>query len=123
MATVATITDYKLPTDSGEDSYNILDALRGKKLISPIREAIIHHSINGMFAIRQGRWKLVIGKGSGGWSKPRAGDLPDAPAGQLYDMSQDIGERKNLYNENPEIVRRLTKLLNKYKEEGRSTPL
>ena len=37
-------------------------------------------------------------------------------------MSHDIGERKNLQAEHPEIVARLTKLLEKYVADGRSTP-
>ncbi|WP_421940458.1 hypothetical protein [Pedobacter sp.] len=47
------------------------------------------HSIDGNFAIRQGKWKLELCPGSGGWAAPknaetlRAGD----PAVQLYDLS------------------------------------
>lgn len=37
-------------------------------------------------------------------------------------MSKDVGERTNEYNQHPEIVSRLTKLLEKYVADGRSTP-
>ena len=37
-------------------------------------------------------------------------------------MSQDIGERKNLHAEHKDIVQKLTKLLEKYVADGRSTP-
>lgn len=57
-------------------------------------------------------------KGSGGWCK---GGVTDAP-GQLYEMSKDAGERKNEYDQHPEIVSRLTKLLEKHVADGRSTP-
>jgi len=53
MATLATIIGAKLPPNAGEDSYNILPALRGDNLNHPIREATVHHSGNGHFAIRQ----------------------------------------------------------------------
>ena len=46
--------------------------------------------------------------------------LPDI---QLYDMTADIRERRNLQAEHPEIVRRLTALLEKYVAQGRSTPV
>jgi len=110
MATCAAILGYELADDAGEDSFNILPALRGRKLDRGIREATIHHSSNGMFAIRQGRWKLILGRGSGGWSG--RGKKDDPPV-QLYDMSSDIREQKNLCKEHPDVVERLTKLLTK----------
>jgi arylsulfatase A-like enzyme len=67
IATAAEITGARLPKDAGEDSFNLLPALQGKKG-KPIREAIVHHSSQGLFAIRQGEWKLELGLGSGGFS-------------------------------------------------------
>ncbi len=76
-----------------------------------------------MFAIRQDKWKLILGKGSGGWTRSKPGELKDAPPGQLYDMANDIAETKNLYNENSDVVKRLTALLEKYKKQGHSRPM
>ena len=42
--------------------------------------------------------------------------------GQLYDMSKDISERTNEYTQHPEIADSLTKLLQTYVADGRSTP-
>src|SRR5262249_7760634 len=78
---------------------------------------------NGSFSIRQGQWKLELCAGSGGWSDPRPGKEPkDAPPIQLYDLINDIGEKKNVQAEHPEIIERLKKLLEKYVADGRSTP-
>ena len=121
LATFAAIVGDKLPSGAGEDSYNILPAMLGQKYDSPIREATV---TTGQFmTIRQGRWKLILGLGSGGFSKPRRvrpkkGD----PKGQLYDMKKDPGETTNVYKDHPEIVEKLTKLLARYKKDGRSTP-
>jgi arylsulfatase A len=122
MATFADIVGAKLPDDAGEDSVSILPALLGEDQ-KPLREAIVHHSINGSFAIRQGNWKLALCSDSGGWSPPtpdskRAG-LPDV---QLFDLAADPSERRNVYREHPDIVKRLSALLEKYIAEGRSTP-
>jgi len=124
MATCAAIVDVEIPDNAGEDSYNILPALLGKKLNKPIREAIVHHSSMGMFSIRQGKWKLILGLGSGGFSKPKTyKPKPGEPKGQLYNLGEDLAESKNLWSEHPEIVERLTNLLDKYKQQGHSRPL
>ena len=123
FATCAAILGEKLPDNAAEDSVSILPALEGRA-DKPLREAIVHHSINGSFAIRQGNWKLELCADSGGWSAPRPGskDAQGLPAIQLYDLSDDIGEKRNVQADHPEIVARLTKLLEKYVADGRSTP-
>lgn len=123
MATVADISGISLPADAAEDSISNLPVWQGRKLDGPLREAIVHHSINGSFSIRQGKWKLEMCPGSGGWSDPSPGqEAADAPPVQLYDLTADIGERHNVYAEYPEIVEQLTQLLTGYIVEGRSTP-
>ncbi len=123
MATCAEITGAKIPETAGEDSVSILPILKGTAQ-APVRESIIHHSINGSFSIRQGDWKLELCASSGGWSVPKPG-TPAAkalPPVQLYDLAKDPGEKTNVQAENPEIVKRLTELLKKQVAKGRSTP-
>ena len=117
MGTLAEIIDYRLPGNAGEDTYSLLPALLGKKG-KPIREAVVHHSNLGVFGIRQGDWKLELGLGSGGFSDPRQVDpVPGGPQGQLYNLAVDPREEKNLWMDRPEVVARLTALLEKYKAE------
>jgi hypothetical protein len=99
-----------------------LPLLKGKD--APVREAVVHHSANGKFAIRKGKWKLLLCAGSGGWAKPRDDEAlkQGLPPVQLYDMEADIGERENLQDKHPEIVAQLVELLRKYADTGRSTP-
>jgi len=123
MATAAEIVGAKLPDNVAEDSVSILPVLLGKA-DKPVREALVHHSILGKFSIRQDRWKLVLCRGSGGWSFPL--DPQAAKQGlprlQLYDMATDIGEQHNVQADHPDVVQRLTALLEKYVTQGRSTP-
>jgi arylsulfatase A len=122
LATAAEIVGAKLPVGAGEDSVSFLPALLGEDK-SPLREATVHHSINGSFAIRQGDWKLCFCRGSGGWSAPKPGqEASELPADQLFNLKADLGEIKNVAAENPEIVARLTALMEKYLVDGRSTP-
>jgi arylsulfatase A len=123
FSTAAAIFGEKLPDNAAEDSVSLLPALEGKA-DRPLREAIVHHSINGSFAIRQANWKLELCPDSGGWSapKPNTKAAKDLPPVQLYDLTSDIGETKNVQADHPEIVARLTELLKKYVADGRSTP-
>lgn len=123
FATCADALGKTLPATAAEDSVSILPALEGRAT-RPLREALVHHSINGSFAIRQGDWKLALCRDSGGWSAPRPGspavkNLPDA---QLYNLAEDIGETKNVAAAHPDVVAKLTRLLDRYVAEGRSTP-
>lgn len=121
MATCADALGVKLPETAAEDSVSFLPALRGST--EPVRDTIVHHSIQGAFSIRQGNWKLCLAPGSAGWSAPRPGQEPkDAPRIQLFDLSDDIGEKNNVQAQHPDIVEKLTKLLEKQVAEGRSTP-
>ncbi len=123
MATVAAIVGDARPGDVGGDSVSILPDLLGTAS-GPVREATVHHSIFGSFAIRQGAWKLILCPDSGGWSTPRPGSAAaeGLPPVQLYDLARDRGERRNVQADHPEIVNRLTRLLERYVSEGRSTP-
>jgi arylsulfatase A len=120
VATFAAIVDKQLPDNAGEDSYNMLPALLGKSRL-PLRESLVSHSLSGMFSIRRGEWKLILGKGSGGFSQPLHPELlKKEPEGQLYNLKDDPSENINLYLDKPEIVDQLMALLEIYKTNGRS---
>ncbi len=124
FATFASISGHRLADNEAVDSYNFLPVLTDPSYSGIIREATVHHSINGNFAIRRGKWKLLLSPGSGGWSFPRPGrEETGLPPVQLYDMENDPGEQNNVYLQHPDIVNELTLLLDRYKNEGRSTPL
>jgi len=82
------------------------------------RAAVVHHSGNGTFAIRRGKWKLILGSGSGGRGIPRS--KPFDGKVQLYDMEASVSETENLADANPEVVKEFTALLERYRESGRS---
>jgi arylsulfatase A-like enzyme len=123
MPTVADIIGLSLPDDAAVDGFSFKDAFFGRKP-EKTRPAVVHHSIGGNFAIRNGKWKLILCPGSGGWSdlrdeKAREMGLPDI---QLYDMQNDIEEQHNLQAEHPEEVRKLVEMLKELVDNGRSTP-
>ncbi|CAA6679805.1 MULTISPECIES: arylsulfatase [unclassified Lentimonas] len=121
FATAADITGAAVPAESAEDSVSFLPALSGEEIVST-RAGVIHHSISGHFGYRQGKWKLLLAKGSAGWTGPKENQLPkDTPKAQLYDMEKDPGETTNLYESHPEVAQRLLAQLEADIFNGRST--
>ncbi|MBI9017863.1 MAG: sulfatase-like hydrolase/transferase [Phycisphaerae bacterium] len=119
MATTADIVGFDLPDNAAEDSFNILPVLLGEKYDQPIRDSIIHHSGNGMFAVRKGNWKLIAGLGSGGFSSPSSiKPTADGPKGQLYNLANDLQEKENLWLKRPEKVMELSAILEQAKSQG-----
>ena len=82
------------------------------------RAAVTHHSIQGMFAIRDGRWKLVAGNGSGGREDP-IGQPFERPY-QLFDIASDPSEQSNVYDQHPAVAQRLERELERIRSWDRS---
>ncbi|MEC7566193.1 MAG: arylsulfatase [Planctomycetota bacterium] len=121
MATAMEITGDPVPTGAGEDSYSFLSALAGDDSKSE-RDTIVHHSVNGTFAVRIGDWKLIPDNlGSGGFSAPRVvKPAEDGPGGQLYNLREDPGETKNVWLEQQTVVKRLQEELKRIQTSGQS---
>ena len=118
LATFAAVAGAEAPPSGGGDGYNMLPVWLGEELDHPVRPQTIHHSLRGMFSIREGDWKLIEGLGSGGFTQPAIIE-PEAegPAGQLYNLRDDPSEENNLYLERPEVVERLQRLLDEQRAE------
>ncbi|MBI5850761.1 MAG: arylsulfatase [Planctomycetes bacterium] len=85
-----------------EDSLDFSAAWCGTAPPRARRETLIHHSSRGLFAIRVGPWKLVDGRGSGGFTPDDGG--ADPAEGQLFDLAHDPGETTNLWSSEPRIA-------------------
>jgi len=120
ISSVASILEIPRKKDAMEDSRDISPTLF--KNNTPIREDLIHHSIDGTFAIRKGDWKLIEGVNAGGFSKGlKIEGIPVETKGQLYNITDDPSEGNNLYAKNEKKVQELSQLLNKYKNADRSS--
>lgn len=121
FATAADVAGKEIPETAAEDSFSMVPLLDGKDGFARVHT--IHHSINGSFAIRQGKWKLLLCPDSGGWSDPKPSKASKGlyPV-QLYDLEADLGEQNNLAEKDPERVKAMADLLAKSIRDGRSTP-
>jgi arylsulfatase A-like enzyme len=117
MATCAELTGFTLPEEAAEDSFSLLPLLSGGEW-ETLRAPVIHHSANGTFSLREGRWKMVFGSGSGGRQKP-VGKPFEKPY-FLFDVEADPSETINVIDRFPELAVRLTEKLEAIRQEGRS---
>ena len=118
LATFADLVGTELPHDAGPDSFSFLPLLFGED--KEIRPSLAVEAGQKHMSFRLDDWKLITGKGSGGFSQRGQPTQPAGPAGQLYNLAEDIGEQNNLYDKHPEIVQRLTAMLENVKETGRT---
>lgn len=101
LTTITEIVGVPVPNGSAEDSYSFFNLLNGKNKEYQ-RAPVIHHSGNGMFAVRKGDWKLVLGNGSGGREIPKGESFVEPY--QLFNLKNDISEKNNVIATNPEIA-------------------
>ena len=131
LMTAADILQVKVPDDAAEDSFSVLPMLLNSDHQRD-RPFLIQQAFTGAkdLAIRQGKWKYLAHKGSGGNNYAtnanlKEYELPDtAPTakGQLFDLEKDPGETTNLALIHPEIVTKMEALLAQSIKSGRSRP-
>ncbi|MEF8796684.1 MAG: arylsulfatase [Salinivenus sp.] len=115
--TFADLTGAGLSEEDGPDSFSILPLLRGEEDEFE-REPLVHHSARGMFAVRDGKWKLVLGDGSGGREEPTG--QPFGRPYQLFNLERDLGETENRIDERGAVADRLEAALERIREGGGS---
>jgi arylsulfatase A len=107
MATAANLTSYTLPTNSAEDSVNIMPELLGTATTG-VRNFNVGHSYAGALTVRQtdsagNNWKLIFTSGDGGTGASEPSKIvnpksiiTDFTKVQLYNLTSDPGEQTNL---------------------------
>jgi arylsulfatase A-like enzyme len=119
LPTVAKLTGAKLPSHK-IDGRDISPLLFGKAGAKSPHEAYYFYWARHLQAVRSGKWKLhfphpyrsLNGRKGGTGGKPvRYDTLKTGLA--LFDLSNDIGEKHNLADQHPEVVKRLKALAEK----------
>lgn len=114
LASLAALAGAALSADAGPDSLNVLPALLGESKSG--RDHLVEQA--GVLAIRQGTWKLIPGRGGAPAAKKAKKAGPAGP--ELYDLSADLGESRNVAAEHAERVKAMIDLLEKIRADGRS---
>jgi arylsulfatase A-like enzyme len=90
LPTICAAVGAKLPGDRVYDGKDMLPLLRGQTK-GPLHKTLFWYDGADLWAVREGKWKLLFNKGSL----------------ELYDLQADISEKNNLVKQNPEVVKRL----------------
>ncbi len=112
-ATMAALTGQQLPDNAAPDSFDQLQAWTGKD--DKGREYVMEYGVMGLSVI-QGDWKYIVPSDREAywpWTNTETGADPNP---QLYNLSEDVGERNNLAVQHPEKVMELDALIRKVRE-------
>lgn len=125
MSTLAAIVQYELPDDAAEDSFNLLPLWEGA---AEVRTSLVHNTFEDRYAVRQGDWVLVDGPHgyhSGrdrDWEQRHGYEDDDDPAGQLFNLREDLGQRRNLIEQDPQRAAELRELLARIRAQRGTAP-
>lgn len=109
-ASLAALTDQKLPPESCRDSFNILEALLGKTDSHGRAELVQQNNgNNGTYALRAGNWKLHRYDKKTARNVVVEQELENTivPQFQLFDLVEDPAEKTDVAAEHPEVTERL----------------
>lgn len=99
MASFAALTGQTLPEIARRDGRNALPALLGEDKAG--RDHIVQQSVNDRLSVRTLDWKYIE-PGPGPARAAGTGiETGNNPKPQLYDLRADVGEKRNLADENP----------------------
>ncbi len=128
-ATFAEITGYKLSNEEAIDSYNILPIFTGQDYKQPIRTATVQNTAKGKYALRQGDWVLINTSSGSSRQEPKQyldhfklKTYPKQTPGLLFNLKEDPRQSKNVYQQHPEKVASMQKLLKSYLDGERCAP-
>jgi len=116
FSTIAEIAGLEYSEEAGEDSFSLVQTILATKTHK--RPPLIHHSANGTFSIRHGKWKMIFSNGSGGRQKPVG--KPFLKPYQLYEIEKDPSESQNVIEDHPEVAEILTNYLEQIRNTGTS---
>jgi arylsulfatase len=107
--TLASLTGHDISSLPKHDGVNLLPVWRGDDGAKSPREHFFYFLRNNLQAVRSGSWKLRHA-----FDKEKDGN-PDKL--ELYDLSKDPGETRDLAAQHPDEVKRLTEAMTEIRAE------
>ena len=102
--TLAALAGAQIPSDRTIDGVDISSLMFDENPGASPRDEFAYYNENNIEAVRDRKWKLHVRKG---------GD----EIHELYDLESDIGETKNLFDSNPDVVATLSSKIELFRAE------
>ncbi|RPJ78115.1 MAG: arylsulfatase [Acidobacteria bacterium] len=115
-ASMAALTGQSLKEDAAPDSLDVLPVLMGTSESG--RAHLVEQA--GTLSLIAGDWKYIEPGNGRKVSVETNIKLGNDPEPQLYNLAEDIGERRNVAAQYPDKVRQLAESLRKIREQGRT---
>lgn len=106
-ASFAALTGQQFDNKTSPDSQNMIPALLGESKTG--RTQLVEHA-NGI-ALREGNWKLIEPRPGQARNPETNVENGNSPQPQLYDLSTDLGETKNVAAEHPGKITEMRALI------------
>ena len=106
LPTALAAASIEIKNDWKLDGANLLPYLKGEDKAMP--HEMLYWRFGQQIAIRKGDWKLVKAVGSAGVEGIERNEKATTTGAELYNLNQDIGEKVNLADKQPEKLKELT---------------
>ena len=121
FATIASVVAAEIPAGSAEDSFNQRSLIQGEA--SSSRDTLIYNTNANSYGVRHGDWVLIASKTGGvtkvpPWFDRANGYTTNTLPGELYNLRDDLSQKRNLYAVNPDKVKELSALLEQVRAQG-----
>jgi arylsulfatase A-like enzyme len=116
LSSFAALTGMQLAAGDAPDSFNVLPALLGTSKVG--RDHFVEQA--GALSLIQGEWKYIEPNKGARIEKNTNIELGNDLEPQLYNLAEDIGEKRNLAARHPKKVAEMADLLKKIREQGRT---
>jgi arylsulfatase A-like enzyme len=123
MATLTAALGIKLSGNTATDSYNLLPGILGEETDLPAREVLIHNTFAKRWAVRKGNWLYINDKTGQHTEMPESfkkirGYSDFETEGLLFNLKDDTEQRVNLFEQYPEKVKEMERLIIEEKAKG-----
>jgi len=120
LASFASLVGIPLRPDAAPDSFDVLAALLGRT--EEGRTELVTEGTQGKTVLRQRNWAYIPPHEGPAVSSTTGIETGNAPVPQLYDLSLDIGQIRNVAREQTAIVERMSARLREIREGDRTRP-
>jgi len=110
-ATLVSMAGEKVPEEGPEDSRSLPEVLTGEDGVG--RDSLVTEGMGPKTVVRQGSWVFIPPYKGESFMPEKGMETGCSTEPQLYDLSQDIGQRTNVAAQHPERVKELFALLSK----------